>query len=239
MKSSRRLSTASSTQEAIQEYMLRERLHPGDPMPTEAKLCEQLGVSRSSMREAMRTLAALDIIDVRHGTGTFVGELSLSPLIDGLTFRALLAPGEDYAALADVVEVRTALDLGLAQSIVPALEGTHNEALHALVDNMVQLSEQGEPFTDDDHAFHRQLLGFLPNPLLGQLVQALWEVHMQVLPRLDVPTPADIRQTAAAHGAMLTAAENGDMDGYREAVIEHYRPLSRVLGQSTHTQGDD
>lgn len=239
MKNSRRPSTASSTQEAIQEYMLRERLHPGDPLPTEAELCEQLGVSRSSMREAMRTLAALDIVDVRHGTGTFVGDLSLAPLVDGLAFRGLLSPGEDYSALHDVVEVRTALDLGVAHSLVPALEGTRNESLHACVDRMVELSERDESFTEDDHLFHRQLLTFGPNPLLGQLVEALWEVHMRVLPRLDVPTPADIKDTAAAHGAMLTAAENGDIDGYRDAVVEHYRPLLRVLRQSEQTLVED
>jgi DNA-binding FadR family transcriptional regulator len=235
MKNSRRRSTATSAEQAIQEYMLSGRLHPGDPMPTETELCERLGVSRSSMREAMRTLTALDIVDVRHGTGTFVGDLSLSPLVSGLIFRALLTPAEDYTALRDVVEVRTALDLGLAQTIVQALEGTYNESLHKLVDHMIDLSERDESFTDDDHRFHSQLLAYLPNSLLGQLVEALWEVHMRVLPRLNVPTPADIRQTAVAHGAMLTAAEKGDTVGYREAVIEHYRPLLRVLEQSADT----
>src|SRR5690625_4162533 len=64
----------------IQDLILAEGLAPGDPMPTEGALCEQLGISRSSVREAMRTLASLDIVEVRHGHGTFVGQLSLSPL---------------------------------------------------------------------------------------------------------------------------------------------------------------
>lgn len=96
---------------SIQDLILVEGLGPGDPMPTENELCEQLAISRSSVREAMRTLASLDIVEVRHGHGTFVGQLSLAPLVDGLLFRARLDDGNDLRALREVVELRIALDL--------------------------------------------------------------------------------------------------------------------------------
>lgn len=212
--------------------MLQQRLHPGDPLPSESVLCGQLGVSRSSVREAIRTLSALDIVDVRHGTGMFVGNLSFAPLVDGLAFRGVLSPGDDYEALREVVEIRTALDLGVAESLVAVMAGTDNAELHELVDQMVSLSERGAPFTEQDRAFHAQLLSRLPNRLLGQMVEALWDVHTRVLPRLRVPAPADIMQTAAAHGDMLRAAERGDLASYRAAVVRHYQPLLRVLRRS-------
>lgn len=228
----RRSSSAQTAQDAIKEYMLRQGLHPGDPMPTENELCERLGVSRSSVREAMRTLAALDIVEVRHDTGTFVGKLSLAPLVNGLAFRNLLSPRGDYATLREVVEVRTAVDLGLADALIPAPSGTRDARLHDLVAEMVSLSEAGQPFLDADRAFHATLLAHLPNRLLGQLVDVLWDVHTQVLPRLGVATPDDIEPTAAAHGAMLAAAERGDVEAYREAVLAHYQPLLQVLEHS-------
>ncbi len=228
----RRSTAAAEAQDAIKEYLLENRLHPGDPLPTESVLCEQLGVSRSSVREAVRTLSALDIVDVRHGTGTFVGKLSLEPLVNGLAFRGMLSPGEDYQALREVVEIRTALDLGVAEALVEAMTGTDNAELHELVDQMVDLTKRGCAFTEQDCAFHVILLSRLPNRLLGQMVEALWKVHTSVLPRLGVPTPADIVQTAAAHGEMLEAAERGDLAGYRAAVIRHYEPLLRVLDRS-------
>lgn len=229
MANSRRVSAANDAQHAIKEYLLQRGLRPGDPLPSEAALCDQLGVSRSSVREAIRTLSALDIVEVRHGTGTFVGHLSLEPMINGLAFRGVLSPGEDYAALREVVEIRTALDLGVAERIVTALRGTENPALHLLVAEMADLSRSGRPFAAQDQAFHSTLLDKLPNRLLRQMAEALWEVHAQVLPRLGVPTPADIIDTALAHGDMLEAAERGDLDGYREAVVRHYKPLLRVL----------
>lgn len=229
MANSRRGSAADDAQHAIKEYLLQHGLHPGDPLPSEAALCEQLGVSRSSVREAIRTLSALDIVEVRHGTGTFVGHLSLEPMINGLAFRGVLSPGEDYAALREVVEIRTALDLGVGDRIVATLRGTENAELHHLVSEMVDLSRNGRPFAAQDRAFHSALLAKLPNRLLGQMVEALWEVHTQVLPRLGVPTPADIIDTAISHGDMLEAAERGDLDGYRAAVVRHYQPLLRAL----------
>src|SRR5699024_8707465 len=138
----------------IQDLILAEGLAPGDPMPTEGALCEQLGISRSSVREAMRTLASLDIVEVRHGHGTFVGQLSLSPLVDGLLFRARLNDGNDLRALREVVEVRIALDLSVAEQLVGHYRGTTNPELTGLVDEMRRLASQGEAFANADTAFH-------------------------------------------------------------------------------------
>ena len=56
--------------ERIKHYILENKLQPGDPLPTEAELCDALGASRTSIREAVKTLNALDIVNVRHGHGT-------------------------------------------------------------------------------------------------------------------------------------------------------------------------
>lgn len=225
----RRSSAAVEAQEAIKQYLLEQRLVPGDPLPSESALCEQFGVSRSSVREAIRTLTALDIVDVQHGTGTFVGNLSLEPLVNGLAFRGVLIPGERYQTLREVIEIRTMLDLGIAEVIVCAVPKADNADLHLLCDQMTAFADRGADFAEQDCAFHVGLLARLPNRLLGQLVEALWKVHADVVPRLGLPTPDDRMQTARAHGGILRAAERGDLESYRTAVIEHYRPLIRVL----------
>src|SRR5699024_7557803 len=112
-----------SATEAIKELILAEGLRPGDPMPTESSLCERLGISRSSVREAIRTLSSLDIVEVRHGHGTFVGGLSLAPLVHGLNFRARSDAHEDLRTLREVLEVRIALDLSVAEKLVEQYRG--------------------------------------------------------------------------------------------------------------------
>jgi|JI6StandDraft_1071083.scaffolds.fasta_scaffold146413_2 DNA-binding FadR family transcriptional regulator len=223
---------APRTLTAIKDLILSRRLRPGDAMPTENELAELTGSSRPAVREAVRTLVALDILDVRHGTGTFVGEMSLRPLVDGLVFRGVLMPGADFAALREVVEVRTVLDLALAPQVVSRLAGSEPADLTQLVDAMHAAAARGATSPEADRAFHEGLADRLGNHLYRQLVGAFWDIHATVQPHLGLPTPQDLVDTAAAHGALVTAAVAGDLDTYLQAVHDHYAPLLRVLEKS-------
>ena len=223
----------STTAEQIKRLILLNGLHPGDAIPTETELCQELGVSRSSVREAIRTLATLDIVEVRHGHGTVVGQMSLASFVETLVFRGVLSPGDDLAALRDVIDLRCAFDLALADRVVEAHYGKDNISLARLVEQMRISAEHGLTFPVEDRQFHTELLAPIGNQLAVQLVAAFWDVHTAVLPRLGLALPADLRLTAKAHGDMLTAARTGNSAAYRMAVMEHYRPLMRLLGDQT------
>lgn len=217
---------------AIKDLILTRGLRPGDPMPTEAELMEELSVSRSSVREAVRTLVALDLLQVRHGTGTFVGQMSLRPLVEAVVFRGVLNPGEGYEALRDVVEVRMGLDFALAPRIVERLGHTEATELRASVAAMLAAAERNETYPDADRAFHLQLAERLGNRLYSELVGAFWDIHRTMSPRLGVASRRDLTDTAQAHADLLTAAVAGDLAGYRGCIQAHYAPLLRVLDQA-------
>jgi len=219
----------STTADQIKDLILTRNLKPGDPLPTEAELCETLDVSRSSVREAIRTLSTLDIVDVRHGHGTYVGAMSLDPMVQALVFRGVLSPDGSLDALREVVEVRLALDLAMADLVVAGAAAGDETELRALVDEMVDKAGRGEMFLEADRAFHTQLFAVTGNHLAQQLVGAFWDVHTAVVPQLGIAVPADIQDTAKAHGDMLDAALRGDVEEYRRAVIEHYLPIQRSL----------
>lgn len=225
-----------SATEAIKSLILEEGLRPGDPLPTESALCEQLGVSRSSVREAIRTLASLDIVEVRHGRGTFVGGLSLDPLVNGLIFRAKSDAHEDLRTLREVLEVRIALDLSVAERLSDEYEGTEDDELAELVATMTDKALAGELFAEEDRAFHHLLLSKVDNTLVSELVTAFWTIHTEVQPHLGVAPGADIIETARAHGAMLSAVQSGDAAAYREAVHAHYAPLQRAVDRARGAQ---
>lgn len=218
-----------TTADQIKEYILANGLKPGESLPTESELCELLGVSRSNVREAVRTLTTLNIVSVRHGHGTFVGDMSLDALVESLVFRGVLIPGDDLRALRDIVEVRQALDTAMAQQVATTMRGTYNKDLHDLVDEMVALAERGRMFPAQDRAFHTSLLARIDNELVGQLVGAFWDVHTAVMPSLGVAPSADMVQTAMAHGDMLRAAEEGDAEAFIASVGRHYEPIVRTL----------
>lgn len=227
-------SRMSSTANRIKDYILTNGLRSGDTLPTEGELCDLLEVSRTSVREAIRTLATLDIVEVRHGHGTFVGQMSLDALVEALVFRGVLSPGDDLHALREVLEVRQALDLAMAEKITHAMAGTSNPALYEIVDEMKTLTAEGKSFEEQDRLFHAALLAKIDNSLVGQLVTAFWDVHSAVLPRLGVDQPEDIDLTVKAHEDMVRTAEAGDVEAFRHAVVEHYAPLARALNMPRH-----
>lgn len=225
----RQQSRTESTMDAIKHYILKENLAPGDPLPTETQLCEAIGVSRSSVREAVRKLEALHIVSVEHGRGTFVGSLSLDPLVQTLAFRAAIPGTDDFQGLRDVVEVRRYLDLGCAQDVVESMKGTQQPELWEIVDAMAAKAKQGQTFQDEDIAFHLGMMAGTPNLVVKQLVHSLWLVHMAVVPQLGLEITTRLEDTAAAHRLLLEAALAGDLPAYREAVIAHYEPLEAIL----------
>lgn len=227
---------AWSTTDAIKDLILAERLQPGDAVPTEGELCERLGVSRSSVREAIRTLASLDIVEVRHGRGTFVGPLSLAPLVNGLIFRAQLDAEDELRTLREVLQVRIGLDRSVASELMIEGVGESGDELARLVDAMVDKAAAGELFPDEDRAFHHLLLERIDNRLISELVTAFWTIHTRVQPYLGVTPGADLILTAHAHGAMLRAVQAGDEQAYLTAVDEHYGPLQRAVERARSAQ---
>jgi DNA-binding FadR family transcriptional regulator len=219
----------STTADQIKQLILSQGLRPGDPLPTEAELCTSLDVSRSSVREAIRTLSTLDIVEVRHGHGTFVGHMSLDPMVQSLVFRGALSPRDNLQSLREVVEIRQSLDLAMAARVVDAHAGREHPELAGLVERMVEKAASEETFLEADRDFHTRMMASTENQLACQLVGAFWDVHTAVLPLLGLALPSDLRQTAKAHGEMLHAAESGDVDAYRMAVVDHYEPLQRAL----------
>lgn len=237
MQRARRQPASLATAEAIKGYIAERGLKPGDVMPTESELCEALGVSRSSVREAIRDLVTLDIVEVRHGHGTYVGAMSLAPLVNGMMFRFTLEPTRALRALRDVVETRLAIELSLSADLLRARGGTADPELHELVDDMHERQIRGEAFVDADRTYHARLMGGVENAMLAELADAFWEIHTKALPLLGIAPPEDISQTVAAHRAMLEAIEKNDLEAYRAAVQAHYAPLRRALQRAMTEAG--
>ncbi|MFJ2020750.1 FadR/GntR family transcriptional regulator [Streptomyces nodosus] len=233
-----RPSLRQEVSEAIKSYILDNHLKPGDPLPSEAELCATLGASRSSIREAVKTLAVLDIVEVRRGHGTYVGRLSLSALVEGLAFRGLLSPRDDFRILSELVEVRELIERGMAARIMAALGPEDLDALDVLVDEMDRRGAHDDRgFAECDRAFHERLMRPLENELVSQLSLAFWDVYAIVAPQLEGISEEAEAGTIADHRAIVRAARQGDVEGFVHALSGHYAPVRRRLAEAQAYEG--
>lgn len=227
----RRGRTVVPVPELIKEFILVNRLSPGDPMPTEADLAEQLGVGRSSIREAIKVLIALDIVQVRHGHGTFVGDLSLGAMVQSLAFRGLLNARGDQHMLTELVDIRQLLESALADRLVGGVDERHVLRLRRLAATMQEKAAAGVEFMPEDREFHECLMECTGNNLLVQLTAAFWDVL--AISQSSLGQVTGLRESADAHVAIVQALEAGDEDAFRSAIEAHYAPVRQRMARES------
>lgn len=211
----------SFIRDRMKSFILERGLKAGDPLPNEQELMVQLGVGRHPLREAMKALQAVGIIEIRHGHGTYVGQVTLQSLEDGLAFRMSQSMAGDLSDVRNVLEVRQALEVGLAEDVVAHFSGAGCDQLEEIVARMESKASSGEYFPDEDWAFHQALYEPLGNALVIDLLSVFWRTFAEVDARLPGAryTPAD---AAAWHRDLLTALRTGIPDTYAHAMKDHF-----------------
>lgn len=222
--------TTLTVGDRIKEYILANRLVPGAPLPTENELSDQLGVSRSRLREAVKTLSALDIVEVRHGYGMYVGRMSFRAMVEALAFRGMLNAKNDHHVLADLVDFRELIECSLAGTIVQKLSPQAALTMRRLTATMAEKAALGQEFSAEDREFHLLMMQTTGNLLAVDLTGAFWDVHALALSSLG---PAqDLQTTVNAHVVIIDAIEKGDPELLQEAIRLHYAPVrERMAGQ--------
>ncbi|GAA0456526.1 MULTISPECIES: FadR/GntR family transcriptional regulator [Streptomyces] len=222
---------SEDVQAQIKRLILRRKLVPGDPLPTEAELVELLDVSRNSVREALKALQAMRIVEIRHGFGTYVGSLTLDPLVEGIAFRAAVRHHQGEASLYELMEVREALEAGLIASVARSLPAEDLAVLRGLVDRMEKEAAVGRVDGATDRAFHLALYRSLGNHLLSEVLDAFWDALRRVRKDLD-DSSQDPEVTWRQHQEIVTALETGDGDRAVEAMHRHFDGIRERLKEA-------
>ncbi|MEU6376889.1 FadR/GntR family transcriptional regulator [Streptomyces sp. NPDC046909] len=227
---------ARDLQERIKRLILERRLASGAPLPTEPELMEYLGASRNSVREALKALQAMGIVEIRHGFGTYVGPMSLAPMIEGLAFRTVAGHYRGEDSLLQLLELREAVETGLVSRLAGRLPEGDLVELDGLVGRMgQQAAHGGDGLADTDRAFHATLYRGLDNALLSEVLEAFWDAFHRV--RTDLGgVPQDPRITCRQHREILDAVRSGDAIRAEEAIREHFGNIRARLS-TTSPQG--
>jgi DNA-binding FadR family transcriptional regulator len=224
---------ARDIQDRIKKLIIDQRLATGAALPTEPELVALLGVSRNSVREALKGLQAMGIVEIRHGFGTYVGPMSMAPMSEGLAFRTVAGHLRGEDSLRQLLELREAVEVGLIPRLAGRVCDEDLAELDAVVARMGREAEAGAVAAETDRAFHSALYRGLANPLLSEVLDAFWEAFHRV--RTDVVAgAADPRGTWRQHREILAAVRAGDAARAERAVRTHFDNIRlRLRGSAT------
>jgi DNA-binding FadR family transcriptional regulator len=214
-------------QDAIRAFILDNKLQAGDPLPAETNLARQLGVSRNSVREAVKAMESIGILETRRGSGLFVRAFSFDPLLENLLYGLLF----DLRELAELLEIRRVLETGLVGSAMRAMPRAAVESLGMVVTAMAERAKRGESFADEDRRFHQVLFESLGNQTLLKLLDVFWLTYREASRHTDMHNPDPI-QTAQDHAAIYDAVAAGAADEARAALDRHYAEITRRLARA-------
>ncbi len=218
-------------QAEIMELILDRDLKAGDALPTEAELAVELGIGRNTLREALKVLQALGVVEIRHGFGMFVAPANFDALADGLTFRGRLSLRHEGKEALQLVDVRQALEAGLIGEAMDLSTPEHLAEIEATVRRMEELAAEGSIFTEVDETFHYQLFEPLGNELLSNLMSVFWKVYGKIHSELRVDPLINLPETAGVHRAIFEAVRDGDKELASERLRRHFDGIRAELAK--------
>ena len=214
--------------DAFTRELLEGRLRPGDQIPTEVELAEQFGVARNTVREAIKILVAMGVLEIRRPVGTFVCEGFSEPMISPLLYGVILGRGDSYDELMDLREImeagtmltviRNASDAEIAELSAP-LEALRTACLR-------KRPQVKEVFACDD-AFHDAVMALSHNRIVGRIAQTVRTMtHDMRLESVKMMLrEGRAEELCLAHEKLFRILSGRDVEGvYRELRSTYFVP---------------
>ncbi|WP_020658465.1 FadR/GntR family transcriptional regulator [Amycolatopsis benzoatilytica] len=202
----------------IIDLIVDRQLPTGAPMPTELSLAEDLGVSRNSVREAVKALQALGIVEVRHGYGTFVGAAGSEALQTWLLFRTRSRGSTDAGRLRDLLEVREMIETELTCRVA---REHRPELIADLQECVTRMRRKGPDAAVADREFHDLICAEAGFDLARELTGLFWDVYRAAEGEMGGPVSSSTA-TAKRHQAIVDALASGDAEEAAVAVHRHF-----------------
>jgi len=203
-------------QQRLKEYIVQNRLQPGDRLPTEEVLANQLGVSRTAIREALRGLEALGMLGAQQGLGRVVLPFSFEPILENLSYGFAFL----NSTILQITEIRKALDAYFVEQAMARLSDDDLAELGRLVEVMKARNASGQSMEPEDYRFHALIYDCCGNPLARQLFEITWRARSAAL---DQPAQKEMPPgTAAEHAELLDAIRAHDVACARQIIVGHH-----------------
>ncbi len=218
----RSLSSAATPDGAeahLRRYIVEHDLQPGDRLPSEGELSTTLGSSRMVVREGLRSLEALGLVESRVGSGWYVRTFSVVAATRIFAHSLAFHP----RALLDVLAVRKSAEADVVAGLAGKLTGADLAPLDDLVARMRWRASRGQSYETEDGEFHRRIAAAGGNLVLLALVEVHWSMKSTMYRRgLDRPVKESLEQGAEVHASIVDALRSGDAAATSAVMRRHH-----------------
>jgi DNA-binding FadR family transcriptional regulator len=210
-------------QRRIRHYIFERGLKPGEMLPSAAEMASYLGVSAASLREGLRAMEALGMLETRHGVGTFVCSYNLLPIFETLSFSLLF----DNEGLLKLMQIREAMEVGLIPEVVAQISDDDVRKLEVLC----QQTTTPTWGSAEDIEFHRIMYRCLGNELIAQILDIYWMTSVKLIDR-SAYSPTDRQLNRQVHCEIAAALQQRNAHLAVERTRKHFADAKQRLSRN-------
>lgn len=193
----------------------------GTSLPIEPVLCERFGVSRTTIREALRALEAMRLVEVRQGSGSTVRASAEWNLLDPTVLASRVAHDDELHILDEIIALRCQLEGAMAGRAATRLDDERYVTLASLLAQLDEACDDPDRYLDLDVAFHEVIMSASDSPLSRAVITTLNTQAFGSGPYIGKPTTADREKSNAGHHEIFRALTNADPDAATHAMSDH------------------
>lgn len=207
--------------------MLKEKqLRPGDRLPPERELAAMMQVSRPSLREALRALSMMNVLEIRQGAGTFVSSLEPELLVEHLDFVLSL----DDSTFINLFEARKIIEVGIVGLAAERITAAELAELETGLNRSQEAVGEPSAFLQADVDLHRKITQAAQNPILSRIIDSIGKLSFASRQR-TVEISGIREQTIRDHQAIVAALKANDPEAARQAMLQHLNNVEQRLAQ--------
>ncbi len=206
------------------EEFIRRELKPGDKLPSERELAQSCKVSRSSIRDAMRRLELMGLVEPRQGAGTIVRDPSPDSLVNPL-FSALMRKRKHVSELLDVrIMIEPAIAMRAAKHINPE----QLARMEAILRRQGEKLQSGESGIEEDSEFHYTIATAANNSVLLHVIDVLMDLLRESRER-NMQVEGRQQKSFEGHQRIFTALSRGDAKAAEAAMRKHLDEVTQLV----------
>ncbi|PRX49193.1 GntR family transcriptional regulator [Prauserella shujinwangii] len=227
------MSVTDDAIEAIKQMIVTGELRPGDRLPREADLADRLGLSRSSLREAVRALSLIHVLDVRQGDGTYVTSLDPGLLMDAMGFVVDFHRDDTVLQFLEVRRILEPAATAMAAISMPAAD------IDGLARLLTSLGEHPtvEQLVANDVEFHARIAAGSGNQVLCSLLDSLSSRTHRARTWRGLTQEAAVERTLAEHWAIQRALADRQPEVARSWATVHIAGVEQWLREALTEDG--